>query len=259
MQKWGSKIGEWGANIQAWLNGKPVPPNTKGAVIKKKGDPAPAPGTPGGVGGPKITPGMPGTYQDKNGKWRGPDGRRVFTAKQQLRRQIKEAERKAARQARKDARERRQQQRLAAKEARRKALQERDKKHLERHLAWRQEKLEEKADRLRKRNNRLDYSGIDPDFPGAGWRKHTPEEVEDCVTCRYVWLQVEMDIGNTQIEDNVYDSFNQNALEAMKQPIFYPGVQTMYDAIDDMIGDYMDGLNVNQICENSLMCRMPEN
>jgi hypothetical protein len=82
-----------------------------------------------------------------------------------------------------------------------------------------------------------------------------PEDVEDCVSCRYVWLQVEMDVGNSQVEENIYDSFYQNALEAQKAPVFYPACQTMFDSIDDMIGDYMDGYTVNQICENSLLCR----
>jgi len=252
MNKWGNVVGALGADLQAWLNGKKVPRGTRGAVLRPKHLGPPKPGEPGGVGGPKITPGMPGTYKDAKGKWRGPDGRRVFTAKQQLKRELKKEERKAAREARKEARERK----GAEKKAKR---DEKDKKELARHLAWRRKKLEEKAERMARRKNRLDYSGIDPDYPGAGWRLHTPEEVEDCMACRFVWFQVEMDIGNTELEDNVYDSFNQNALEAMKQTIFYPAVQMMYDAVDDMIGDYMDGMAVNQICENSLMCRMPEN
>jgi len=97
---------------------------------------------------------------------------------------------------------------------------------------------------------------VEADRPDREARPHTAEEIEDCVTCRYVWLQVEMDVGDTTIEDNVYDAFNQNALEAQKAPIFYPGCQMMWDQIDDMIGDYMDGKTVNQICENSLMCRL---
>jgi len=82
-----------------------------------------------------------------------------------------------------------------------------------------------------------------------------PADVEDCVACRYVWLQVEMDVGNSQVEENIYDSFYQNALEAQKAPIFYPACQTMFDSIDDMISDYMDGYTVNQMCENSMLCR----
>jgi len=86
-------------------------------------------------------------------------------------------------------------------------------------------------------------------------RKRMPEDVEDCVACRYVWLQVEMDVGNSQIEENIYDSFYQNCLEGQKSPIFYPACQTMFDSVDDMIGDYMDGYTINQMCENSLLCR----
>jgi hypothetical protein len=81
------------------------------------------------------------------------------------------------------------------------------------------------------------------------------QDVEDCVACRYIWLQVEMDVGNSQIEENIYDSFTQNCIEAQKAPIFYPACQDMFDGIDDMIGDYMDGYTVNQVCENARLCR----
>jgi len=89
----------------------------------------------------------------------------------------------------------------------------------------------------------------------AGKVARTAQDVEDCVACRYIWLQVEMDVGNTQIEENIYDSFTQNCIEAQKAPIFYPACQDMFDAVDDMIGDYMDGYTVNQLCENSRLCR----
>jgi len=82
-----------------------------------------------------------------------------------------------------------------------------------------------------------------------------PEDIEDCVACRYVWLQVEMDVGNSQIEANIYDSFKAHCRDAQLSRIFYPACQDMFDAIDDMIGDYMDGFTVNQMCENSRICR----
>lgn len=31
--------------------------------------------------------------------------------------------------------------------------------------------------------------------------------------------------------------------------------QDMFDSVDDMISDYMDGYTVNQMCENSRICR----
>jgi len=79
--------------------------------------------------------------------------------------------------------------------------------------------------------------------------------IEDCVCCKYVWSQVEMDVGNSQLEQTVYNSFYSNALQAQQTTIFYPCVQTMFDCIDDMISDYMSGFTVNQLCENSLLCR----
>jgi len=82
-----------------------------------------------------------------------------------------------------------------------------------------------------------------------------PEDIEDCVACRYVWLQVEMDVGNSQIESNIYDSFKAHCRDAQLSRIFYPACQDMFDAVDDMIGDYMDGFTVNQMCENSRVCR----
>jgi hypothetical protein len=82
-----------------------------------------------------------------------------------------------------------------------------------------------------------------------------PEDVEDCVACRYVWLQVEMDVGNSQIESNIYDSFKAHCRDAQLSRIFFPACQDMFDAVDDMIGDYMDGFTVNQMCENSRICR----
>lgn len=63
------------------------------------------------------------------------------------------------------------------------------------------------------------------------------------------------DVGNSQIEENIYDSFTSNCIEAQKAPIFYPACQDMFDGIDDMIGDYMDGYTVNQVCENARLCR----
>jgi len=101
---------------------------------------------------------------------------------------------------------------------------------------------------------RKDYSGVTANSPRVS-SDHEPADVEDCVACRYVWMQVEMDVGNSMIEENIYDAFHANALEAQKTPIFYPACQTMFDSIDDMLGDYMDGYSVNQICENSMLCR----
>jgi len=62
-------------------------------------------------------------------------------------------------------------------------------------------------------------------------------------------------VGNSAITQTIYDSFHANAIDAQRTPVFYPAVQTMFDAADDMIGDYMEGFTVNQLCENSMLCR----
>jgi len=102
------------------------------------------------------------------------------------------------------------------------------------------------------------WDGVHPKFKGKADLPSVtrlPEDVEDCVACQYVWKQIEQDVGNSAITETIYDSFNANAMDAQRTPLFYPAVQTMFDAVDDMISDYMDGYTVNQICENSMLCR----
>jgi len=102
------------------------------------------------------------------------------------------------------------------------------------------------------------WNGVDPKFHGqADIPKvpRLPEDVEDCVACQYVWKQVEQDVGNSAITQTIYDSFHANAIDAQRTPVFYPACQTMFDAADDMVGDYMEGFTVNQLCENSMLCR----
>jgi hypothetical protein len=103
------------------------------------------------------------------------------------------------------------------------------------------------------------WDGVRPLHPGKAdvpGVPRLPEDVEDCVACQYVWKQVEMDVGNSAITQTIYDSFHANAVDAQRTPVFYPACQSMFDAADDMIGDYMDGYTVDQICENSMLCRM---
>lgn len=83
-----------------------------------------------------------------------------------------------------------------------------------------------------------------------------PEDIEDCVACKYVWGLVELQVGNDAVEENIYDAFVQSCLEAQKAPIFYPACEDMFDDVYGMIGDYMDGYTVNQICDTSRLCRV---
>jgi len=102
------------------------------------------------------------------------------------------------------------------------------------------------------------WDGVHPRYkkgPKLPKVSRLPEDVEDCVACQFVWKQVEQDVGNSAITQTIYDSFNANAQDAQRTPLFYPAVQNMFDAVDDMITDYMEGYTVNQICENSMICR----
>lgn len=83
----------------------------------------------------------------------------------------------------------------------------------------------------------------------------TPGDVEDCMACQFVWAQVEMDVGNTQLQQAVYDTFHRNCAVAGKTPIFYPACQAMADMVDDLIGDYIQGHSVSQICTQNFLCR----
>lgn len=80
-------------------------------------------------------------------------------------------------------------------------------------------------------------------------------DVEDCTACRFVWLQVEMDVGESKMEEHIYDSFTRRCMEAQKAPIFQPACDDMFQSIDDMISDYIQDFTVNQMCEASRICR----
>jgi len=117
----------------------------------------------------------------------------------------------------------------------------------------------EKRNRRKGKGKKQPFNGVGRRFWGKGadlpevWRE--PEDVEDCVACQYVWKQVEQDVGATQIPQTIFDSFQHNALDAQRSPVFYPACQTMFETLDDMTNDYMLGYSVNQICENSMLCR----
>jgi hypothetical protein len=51
-----------------------------------------------------------------------------------------------------------------------------------------------------------------------------PRKLEDCCGCRFVWSQVEMDIGSARYIEDVQASFEHNCMDAQKSSIFYPVV-----------------------------------
>lgn len=124
-------------------------------------------------------------------------------------------------------------------------------------------------------------------------RLNSPFRNTDCTACRWVWLSVESKLGNSQIEEDIYDAFTNACIEAQKSKIFYAAVsfvsfatlivretdpflqcEDMFDDVYGMIGDYLvsdlvkkrgtlqkfslrvqNGYTVGQVCEGAKMCR----
>lgn len=80
-------------------------------------------------------------------------------------------------------------------------------------------------------------------------------DVIDCVACRYAWLKVEMDLGNTRTPHQLYDAFVQHCAGMQESNLFYNSCNKMFGKIDRLIADYISGNTVNLICMKSRMCR----
>lgn len=80
-------------------------------------------------------------------------------------------------------------------------------------------------------------------------------DVIDCVACRFAWLKVEMDMGNTRTPHQLYDAFVQHCAGMQETNLFYNPCNKMFGKIDRLIADYISGNTVNLICMKSRMCR----
>ena len=81
------------------------------------------------------------------------------------------------------------------------------------------------------------------------------KDVIDCTACRFAWLKVEHDLANTYSEKALYDSFVTHCANMQMSTIFFTPCNDMFAQADDMIGDYLNGHTVNQMCMNARMCR----
>jgi hypothetical protein len=79
--------------------------------------------------------------------------------------------------------------------------------------------------------------------------------VEDCLACRFIWMNVEMDIGNSETQKTIYDSFINQCKLGMKAPIMHAPCQQMFARVDYMITGYAAGLTVEEVCAQSRLCR----
>lgn len=78
---------------------------------------------------------------------------------------------------------------------------------------------------------------------------------EDCMACRFIWKQVEMDVANAKYIEDVQASFEHNCLDAQKSTIFYKACEDMYDDMYAMTDDYMSSdYTVDKMCQRANMC-----
>jgi len=79
---------------------------------------------------------------------------------------------------------------------------------------------------------------------------------EDCMACRYIWSQVEMDVANARYVEDVQASFEHNCLDSQKTEIFYKACEDMYDDMYAMTDDYMTNeYTVDTMCKRANMCK----
>jgi len=79
---------------------------------------------------------------------------------------------------------------------------------------------------------------------------------EDCMACRFIWKQVEMDVSNARYIEDVQASFEHNCLDAQKSSIFYKACEDMYDDMYAMSDDYMSSdYTVDKMCQRANMCK----
>ena len=86
--------------------------------------------------------------------------------------------------------------------------------------------------------------------------KNNAESFEDCLACRMVWKQVEMDVSNARYVEDVQASFEHNCMDAQKSNIFYKACEDMYDDMYAMTDDYMAGkYTVDEMCQRAKLCQ----
>jgi len=92
--------------------------------------------------------------------------------------------------------------------------------------------------------------------PAGKGAKANAQALEDCLACRFIWKQVEMDVANARYVEDVQASFEHNCLDAQKSSIFFKGCEDMYDDMYAMTDDYMaNEYTVSTMCKRANMCK----
>jgi len=91
---------------------------------------------------------------------------------------------------------------------------------------------------------------------GGGADRAKAQRLEDCVACRFIWKQVEMDVSNARYVEDVQASFEHNCLDAQKSTIFFKACEDMYDDMYALTDDYMSNdYTVDTMCKRANMCK----
>jgi len=92
---------------------------------------------------------------------------------------------------------------------------------------------------------------------GGDHDKFPAQRYEDCMACRFIWKQVEMDVSNAKYVEDVQASFEHNCLDAQKSTVFYKACEDMYDDMYALTDDYMSSdFTVDKMCQRANMCKL---
>jgi len=103
---------------------------------------------------------------------------------------------------------------------------------------------------------KVDSEKFSDEFPtNIGSMSSDALKIPDCIGCLFIWSQVEMDCGNTQLDEVIYNSLIRNCLDAEETAIFWPTCRNMIAMSADMINGYVEGVDISEICSRNNVCR----
>lgn len=80
------------------------------------------------------------------------------------------------------------------------------------------------------------------------------QDIQGCVACQYIWLQVEQDLAEEQNPANIFEAFIKNCIDAQKTKIFYTACSMMYLVLDDFIRLYQENIPLKRLCGQLQFC-----
>lgn len=90
--------------------------------------------------------------------------------------------------------------------------------------------------------------GTSPATAGGG----AAQSVSRCSTCKFVWSQIELQLGSKKYPASVFASFEANCMAAQKSNIYWNTCQDMYDDIYAMTDDFLN--DETAACAKAKMC-----